>query len=175
MCHLEERPIKAMVALTSCKEKKLNLQRQGPALLGLFLHLRRTQERGSPFSFPLDPRLSASLLQRVLKSRNEEQHLPPSASKICYLKKKKRLERKGRTDEADFGLCGNTGLFLHAGLCSSPIFQGDFLRCGAQGGPGEGAHYRSAGDALRWIRQCQRPFVCRLEAFGSVWRYFAAA
>lgn len=90
MCHLEERPIKAMVALTSCKEKKLNLQRQGPALLGLFLHLRRTQERGSPFSLPLAPRLSASLLQRVLKSRNEEQHLPPSASKICYLKKKKK-------------------------------------------------------------------------------------
>lgn len=55
MCHLEERPIKAMVALTSCKEKKLNLQRQGPALLGLFLHLRRTQERGSLFFLVLWP------------------------------------------------------------------------------------------------------------------------
>lgn len=41
-------------------------------------------------------------------------------------------------DEADFSLRGNTGLFLHAGLCSSPVFQGDFLRCGAQGGPGKG-------------------------------------
>lgn len=63
MCHLEERPIKAMVALTSCKEKKLNLQRQGPALLGLFLHLRKTQERGLLFFFfsrSLAPRLSAS-------------------------------------------------------------------------------------------------------------------
>lgn len=31
MCHLEEPPIKAMVALTSCKEKKLNLQGYGLA------------------------------------------------------------------------------------------------------------------------------------------------
>lgn len=84
------------------------------------------------------------------------------------LKKKKDLNEKAEMDEADFSLRGNTGLFLHAGLCSSPVFQGDFLRCGAQGGPGEGTHYRSAGDALRWIRQCQRPFVSRLEAFGSV-------
>ncbi|XP_033619322.1 uncharacterized protein LOC104869909 isoform X2 [Fukomys damarensis] len=46
MCHLEERPIKAMVALTSCKEKKLNLQRRGPACRCI-LPLEEGQGEGS--------------------------------------------------------------------------------------------------------------------------------
>lgn len=82
------------------------------------------------------------------------------------LLKKKDLNKKAEWMKLISASVGTPG--SSCTLVCAPLPLGDFLRCGAQGGPGEGAHYRSEGNALRWIQQCQRPFVQGWEAFGSV-------